>query len=201
MEFEKQDEKENLSKKNDQNEETGVAENEASESAQDASENTEASHHEELRRAMDELTEIKDRYLRTVAEMENMRKRHEKERSDLLKYGSEKIMLDILPVLDSFDQAVHGDAIQGNSDALLEGFKMVQKQLVDVLEKHGLVAFDSAGQTFDPNHHQAIQRIEAEVDEDVVRDEFQKGYRLNDRLLRPAMVSVAVPGGESNKDS
>jgi len=155
----------------------------------------------QLDQALEEAASYKDRYVRAVAEMENMRKRHEKERSDLLKYGSEKVMTELLPVLDSFENAIHSDQSQTSFASVMDGVKMVQKQLTDVLQKHGLEAFDSAGQVFDPNQHQAIQRIEADVAEDTVQDEYQKGYRLNDRLIRPAIVSVAVPGSDPDKDS
>ena len=149
----------------------------------------------ELDKYKEEAADFKDRYFRAIADTENLRKRHEKERSDLLKFGSEKILNDILPVLDSFEKALADSGqCEGENQAIYEGIKMVNRQLLDVLEKHGLQGFDSAGKEFDPNLHQAIQRIDdSSVEVETVKDEYQKGYLLNERLLRPAMVSVAVP--------
>ena len=138
-----------------------------------------------------EKNELHEKFLRTVADMENLRKRSEKEKSDLRKYGNEKLLEDILPVLDSFNSALQS----GDNDAksLMDGVGMVHKQLMTVLEKHGLKSFDSQGQAFDPNLHQAIQKVEEDVDAELVKEEFQRGYTLNERLLRPAIVSVSVP--------
>ncbi|SME89721.1 nucleotide exchange factor GrpE [Pseudobacteriovorax antillogorgiicola] len=140
-----------------------------------------------------ENKELQNKFLRTVADMENLRRRHDKEKSDLAKYGNEKLLEDLLPVLDSFEKALatgEGD----ESQSYVEGVKMVFKQLTDMAEKHGLTGFESQGEEFDPNLHQGIQRIEDEsVETERVKDVFQKGYMLNERLLRPAVVSVAVP--------
>lgn len=145
----------------------------------------------------EELLDSKDRYIRQAADMENMRRRQERERSDLLKYGTEKLLQDLLPVLDSLDKAL---VTQGaDSNPILEGIRMVQKQFAAVLENHGLKAIEAAGKPFDPNVHQAIQRVEHDVETDTVKDEYQKGYSLNGRLIRPAMVSVYVPKGPSNE--
>jgi molecular chaperone GrpE len=147
---------------------------------------------EKIRHLEDEVQEHKDRYLRTLAEMDNMRRRHERDRQDLLKFASEKLLQDLLPVLDSFEKATAaGGAEAGN--AIVEGIRMVHKQLTHVLETNGLKAVEAAGKTFDPNLHQAIQRIEADVAEETVKDEYQRGYTLNGRLIRPSMVSVLVP--------
>jgi len=147
---------------------------------------------EKIRHLEDEVQEHKDRYLRTLAEMDNMRRRHERDRQDLPKFASEKLLQDLLPVLDSFEKATAaGGAEAGN--AIVEGIRMVHKQLTHVLETNGLKAVEAAGKPFDPNLHQAIQRIEADVAEETVKDEYQRGYTLNGRLIRPTMVSVLVP--------
>ncbi len=147
---------------------------------------------EKIRHLEDEVQEHKDRYLRTLAEMDNMRRRHDRERQDLLKFASEKLLQDLLPVLDSFEKATSaGGAEAGN--AIVEGIRMVHKQLTHVLETNGLKAVEAAGKPFDPNLHQAIQRIEGDVDQEIVKDEYQRGYTLNGRLVRPSMVSVLVP--------
>jgi molecular chaperone GrpE len=147
---------------------------------------------EKIRHLEDEVQDAKDKYLRTLAEMDNMRRRHERDRQELLKFASEKLLQDLLPVLDSFEKANSaGGAEAGN--AIVEGIRMVHKQLTHVLETNGLRAVDAAGKPFDPNLHQAIQRIEGDVEQEIVKDEYQRGYTLNGRLIRPSMVSVLVP--------
>lgn len=146
-----------------------------------------------IQKLEEQLLEAKDRYLRQAADIENMRRRQEKDRADLLKFGTEKLLQDLLPVLDALDKAL--EAAEGQSTPISEGVKMVHKQFTSVLEQNGLKAIESKGQIFDPNLHQAIQRLEDDVAEDTVKDEYQKGYTLNGRLVRPAMVSVSVPRG------
>ncbi len=155
-----------------------------------------ANQEELLGKLNEELDEAKDKYLRAMAEMDNLRKRLARERSDLLKYGSESLLRDLLPVLDSFEKACdEANASRKKENAqYLEGMHLVQKQLSSVLERHGLSIVKAAEQEFDPNIHQAIQKIDSdEVDVEKVKQEFSRGYLYHDRLLRPAMVSVAVP--------
>lgn len=144
-----------------------------------------------FQRLEEQLLEAKDRYLRQAADMENMRRRQERDRAELLKFGTEKLLQDLLPVLDSLDKAIQ--AAEGQATPIVEGVRMMQKQFVTVLEQNGLKPIDSKGASFDPNLHQAIQRLEDDVAEDTVKEEYQKGYTLNGRLIRPAMVSVSVP--------
>jgi molecular chaperone GrpE len=158
---------------------------------------------DELRRQLElaqkEMLETKDRHLRAAAEMENFRRRMEREKADLLRYASENVMRDLMPVLDSFDKAI-GSAPQSDQNAanVIQGMQMVQKQLLDALAKHGLEPIKAPGEPFDPNFHQAIQKIEsADVSLETVQQEFAKGYLINGRLLRAAMVSVAVPVSSS----
>lgn len=155
---------------------------------------------EQIAKLTEELDASKDQYLRAIAEMDNLRKRLARERSDLLKYGAESLLNDMLPVLDSFDKACeNGDRTKsGEGSQYLQGMLLVQKQLTDVLERHGLKPVEAVGQNFDPNIHQAIQKIDSdEVDVEMVQQEYSRGYMYHDRLLRPAMVSVAVPQRKS----
>jgi molecular chaperone GrpE len=155
----------------------------------------------EIEKLSQELAEMKDRLLRNVAEMDNMRKRLEREKADFIKYSSESILKDMIPVLDSFDKALpasSGHAETTDSASFREGMTMVHKQFLAALAKHGLEPVEAIGKVFDPNFHQAIQRIESgDVTEEIVATEFMKGYALHGRLVRPTMVSVKVPGGSN----
>ena len=148
---------------------------------------------ESIKKLETENAELNTKYLRSVADMDNLRKRFVREKSDLQKYGNQKILEDLLPVLDSFEKAMEAQN-DANDTSYIEGIKMVLKQLTSVTEKHGLKSFESKGEPFDPNIHQAIQKIDDEtVEIERVQEEFQKGYMLNDRLLRAAIVSVSIP--------
>jgi molecular chaperone GrpE len=166
---------------------------------------------EEVEKLSQELAEMKDRLLRTVAEMDNMRKRLEREKADFIKFSTESILKDMIPILDSFDKAVptqsqQSEAQQAGAQSIEtkdissfhDGMVMVYKQLLAALAKHGLEPVEAVGKNFDPNFHQAIQRIESgDVTQEIVATEFMKGYALNGRLVRPAMVSVKVPEGSN----
>ena len=147
-----------------------------------------------------ENKELHEKYLRSVADMQNLVRRTTKEKSDLLKYGNEKMITDLLPVLDSFDKALTDNkAVDNKSDgssSLLEGMGLVYDQLKTALEKNGLQRIAAKGEKFDPNLHQGIQRVESEeADVETVLEEFAAGYTLNGRVVRAAMVSVSVPKG------
>lgn len=162
----------------------------------DAAEKT-AALGEEVLSLRTENSELKDRMLRTLADMENLKRRTEREKQENLKYSLERIMTDIVPVLDVFSSALEkttnpDDAAQNT--AIYSGMEMVHKQLLSTLSKHGLERHQSLGTNFDPNLHQAVQRVEDDtVSSEVVKQVYAEAYTLNGRLLRPAMVSVAVP--------
>lgn len=149
----------------------------------------------ELDKVVEESKTFQDKFLRQAAELENFRRRTEREKSDLLRFANEGLIKDLVPVLDSFNQAT--ESFAGNepeSSNILDGLAMVREQLLNVLRKHGLEVIVAEGSKFDPNLHQAIQRIEVDgAESEVVAQEFAKGYLLNGRLVRPAMVSVSVP--------
>lgn len=150
-------------------------------------------------RLREELKSAQDKYLRQVAELENYRRRSEREKSDLVRFGNEGLVKDLIPVLDSFSRAMSaGGGDEGNaaSEGLISGMEMVKQQLISALRRHGLEEVPAVGSKFDPNVHQAIQRIESDDCEgETVAQEFARGYLLNGRLVRPAMVSVTVPRG------
>lgn len=139
-----------------------------------------------------ENTELKNRYLRTLADFDNLRKRTEREKADFARYATSGVLKDIIPVLDNFDRALeHSEA----DDEFHRGVELIYKQLYDVLTKHGLRPIDEVGAHFDPNIHEAVVREEdASVPSHTVTAILQKGYFLHDRLLRPALVKVAVGG-------
>ena len=128
------------------------------------------------------------RYLRLMADFQNYRKRAEKEKRDLYSYANEKIMNDLLTVMDNFERALEHDA----GDGFKEGIEMIFKQLSDVLEKDGLAEIPALGEEFDPNVHNAVMTEETEdYESGKVSGVMQKGYTLNGKVIRPAMVKVA----------
>mgnify|MGYP001545447252 CR=1 FL=1 len=153
---------------------------------------------DEIRRLKEEVEDYKDKFLRCMADMDNLRRRTEKEKSDYLKFGLESFFKELLPVLDSFDKALEPANDSSDNASFRSGVENIHRQLVKSLEKSGLEPVKAAGEAFDPNVHQAIQKIDsAEVKDETVAEEYARGYLLNGRLLRPAMVSVFVPSSES----
>ena len=143
---------------------------------------------------VEENAQLKDRYLRTLADFENFRKRSEREKSDFFKYALAGLMRELLPVLDNFDRALDH---AGDGDDFHRGVLLIYKQLFDALTKHGLRPIEEANVPFDPKIHEAVVREEdPSVPSHTVVAVLQKGYFLHDRLLRPAMVKVAVGGAE-----
>jgi molecular chaperone GrpE len=138
--------------------------------------------------------EFRDRYLRALADFENFRRRSEREKADFYKYAVTGVMKELLPVLDNFDRALeHVD----EGDEIHKGVLLIYKQLAGVLQRNGLRTIDEANVPFDPNIHEAVVREEDDsVPSHTVVTVMQKGYFLNDRLLRPALVKVAVGGPE-----
>jgi molecular chaperone GrpE len=140
-----------------------------------------------------EAAENWNKFVRERADLENYRKRVQKEKDELLKYGNERLVLEILPVLDNFERAMLHSEIESTS-ALIEGIKMTHSLLVSSLKKFGVTPVEaSKGTPFDPAFHQAMCQVEtAEYEPNSIVEEFQKGYLIHERLLRPAMVSVAT---------
>ncbi len=139
-----------------------------------------------------EMATLQDRLMRLAAEMENTRKRLEREKSEGICFANESLMRDLLPVLDNLERALEHADNESSSGGLLEGVHMTRKVFLSVLNKYGCKPFDSEGETFDPNFHEAMMQEETlDHPDNTVIKEFQKGYTLNDRLLRPAMVIVA----------
>ncbi|MBN2397259.1 MAG: nucleotide exchange factor GrpE [Deltaproteobacteria bacterium] len=144
---------------------------------------------EEAERA---AAENHDRYLRAAAELENYKKRAARDRQDFVKYANENLIRDILPTVDSMERALEHASESGDLQAFVDGLKMIRDTLLSVLGKHGATKIDAIGKEFDPNFHEAIMQVEGNRGQDnTVAEEFETGYLLNGRLLRPAKVSIA----------
>ena len=144
----------------------------------------------------EEIKTLKEEKIRVLAEMENLRKRFEREKIDSIKYGSVNFARDVLSPGDNLERAlsvINEEEEQSKSiKNLIEGLLMVKKELSTALEKNGITKIDSLDKKFDPNLHQAMMEIENDdLDEGVVVQEIQTGYMMHDRLLRPAMVAVS----------
>ena len=151
---------------------------------------------QELEKSKAEAKEFQDKYLRLYADTENFKKRMARETLEREKYYNEGIIKELLPVMDNLERAISHET--PGCEGLMEGVKMVRKQLGDALAKFGVAQVESVGLPFDPNKQQAIMQVETEEHEPgTVVEEFQKGYFLNDRILRPAMVTVAKKPSES----
>lgn len=146
----------------------------------------------------DDLRKLNDRYLRTLADFDNYRKRTERDKEDFRRYALTNILRDLLPILDNFDRALdHAE----EGDEFHKGVLLIYKQLWDVLQKAGLTPINETGVHFNPNLHEAVMREDdSSVPSQTVTAVLQKGYFLHDRLLRPALVKVAVGGPEQHDD-
>jgi len=139
-----------------------------------------------------EAEEYRDRYLRGAAEFDNARKRAVREREEYTRYANESLLRELLPVLDNFERALQSARNESTAAAVTAGVELIQRELLRVLEKFGVTSFSSVGQPFDPERHEAIARVPAQGQpEGTVVDETARGYLLNGRVLRPAMVTVA----------
>ena len=157
----------------------------------------------EEERLQEEVRTLKEDKIRVLAEMENLRKRFDREKIDSIKYGSVNFARDILSPGDNLERAL--SAINQEEDHpqsiknLIEGLKMVQKEFSSALEKNGISKINSMNEKFDPNLHQAMMEVERDdLDEGIVVQEIQIGYMMHDRLLRPAMVGVSKKPKQNN---
>jgi molecular chaperone GrpE len=150
---------------------------------------------EERDKLLNEKSELYDRLLRTQAEFDNARRRSERERSEFVQYAGMEIVREILPVVDDFQRALQSGAslAEGPAKEYIKGIELIYQRLLDRLTKVGLEPIETAGQLFDPNLHQAVDRAEnTDVPDQTILGEFQRGYMFKGRLLRPSMVKVAV---------
>ncbi|MBS0615768.1 MAG: nucleotide exchange factor GrpE [Verrucomicrobia bacterium] len=155
---------------------------------------------EETNNTVEEIIDYKDKYLRQLAELENARKRMQKEKQEAVRYAMDNLLADFIAPLDSFEGALK--CADGMSDEVKNwamGFQMILTQFQDVLKGEGVEAFVSIGKLFDPHMHEAVEMEEREdVPEGTILQEYVKGYRCGERIIRPARVKVAKLKGESH---
>ena len=143
-----------------------------------------------------------DQMLRTIAEFDNSRKRTEREKEESLKYALESFVKELIPTIDSIERAIQSTKESQDVDALAEGVEMIYKGLLSTLEKHGVTPIEAVNEPFDPMQHEAVMHVESEnVPENNVIEEWQKGYMLHNRVIRPSMVSVSKGKSEQVPES
>jgi molecular chaperone GrpE len=141
----------------------------------------------------DKLTELNDKYLRLAAELDNYKRLAQRDQRDQIRFGNEQLLKELLPVVDNLERAIKSAREGGGSDVLIQGVDLTLKQLTGALTRFHVVPVETVGRPFDPSTHQAITSVTSEtVPKQHVVDEFQRGYLLHDRILRPAMVSVSA---------
>jgi molecular chaperone GrpE len=139
-----------------------------------------------------EVTKFKDAALRARAELDNYRKRMVREKEETIRYANSSLLEDLLPILDNFDLGLEAGRKSPEAAGIVQGFEMVKKQLEDFLRNQGVEIVDAEGREFDPNLHDAVgQEVSADVPEGVVLRQLRRGFKLRDRLLRPASVVVS----------
>lgn len=148
-------------------------------------------HQEELARAQAQVAELNTRVLRAQADFENYRRRVQKEKEDLSLYANQKLLVGLLPVLDNLERALATPATEGD-EKFRQGVEMTARSFRETLAREGVTPIEAAGQPFDPHLHEAVMTVvSAEHSAGTVVSEFQKGYRLGERVIRPSMVQVS----------
>lgn len=151
---------------------------------------------ERIQQLEDTLAEREAQLKRMAADFDNARKRMASEREDLVKFAAERIILNLLPVIDNFDRGLQAARATQEAAGVVQGMELIYRQLQEVLTKSGVAAIEAVGQPFDPNLHEAVQRVPADethADHTIVM-ELQRGYLLNGKVIRPSLVTVAVAG-------
>ena len=163
---------------------------------------TAASIEEEFAKLKAEYQEQYDQMLRKIAEFDNAKKRAERRAEESSKYAVEGVIKDVIPIIDSVERAVESTNESKDFDALSDGIQLIHKQLLDSLQRRNVNPIEAMGENFDPNRHEAIMHVESEeVPENAVIEEYQRGYTLHDRVVRPSMVSVSKGKPEKVNES
>jgi molecular chaperone GrpE len=157
---------------------------------------------EQLANKDKEIAELKDRYLRALADTDNIRKRMRQQSEDAIRLQRENLLRDLLPITDNLERAVEAARGGGNGKPIVEGVEMVLRSLLDFLRNNGVSPRESVGRPFDPQFHEAVDHVESgEHPPNTVISEFHRGYQVGERVLRPARVAVAkAPSGASPSD-
>lgn len=143
-----------------------------------------------------DLKATQDRYLRLAAEFENYKKRAQKDQDEYRRYSNERLLKELLPVLDDLQRALQHGRTSGKQESVLQGVELTSKKYLDILSRFGVKPIPSVGLPFDPAVHQAVAKVEAKGREpNTIVEEYEKGYYLHDRVLRPATVTVAESEG------
>lgn len=149
---------------------------------------------QEIQALQAQLAEMKDKYLRALAEMDNMKKRLQRERENIVKYGVESLLRDFLRIFDAIEKSIHmAEELHPEDSRFIEGNRMVEKLFLEILKQHNVEPIEAKGMPFDPNYHEAMLHVEREdiLIPGLVVDELEKGFMLHDRVLRPARVTVS----------
>ena len=143
--------------------------------------------------SLEEIKALQDKYLRLAAEFDNYKRLSLREQRDSARFANEGLLKELLPILDNLERAVRSSKEKQRRDGLIQGVELTLKQFMETLAKFGVRPIASVGQAFDPSRHEAVARVESNtVPAGSVVDEFQRGYYLHDRILRPAMVTVSA---------
>lgn len=146
----------------------------------------------ELKTLRKQLEEEKDRCLRLNAEFENQRKRLQKEKEEFVKYANEKLIIELIDIMESLERGLENAKGSNNKDKLIQGLELIYKQLKNILEKNGLVPIKALGEKFDPYKHEAMMQTPSQDDEeDMILEEFARGYMLNNMVIRYSKVRVS----------
>jgi molecular chaperone GrpE len=149
-----------------------------------------------------ESEERHDQMLRTIAEFDNSRKRAEREKEESLKYALESFVKELIPTIDSIERAIQSTKESQDLDTLVEGVEMIHQGFLSAFEKRGVTPIEAVNELFDPMQHEAVMHVESEdVPENRVIEEWQKGYMLHNRVIRPSMVSVSKGKSEQVAES
>ena len=149
--------------------------------------------YERLKEASSQLDEYRDRFLRQQAEFDNFRKRLEKEKGQFLKYANEGIILELLTVLDDLERLISlAEKHKQDFKSFLKGVEIILAHLYELLKKYGIKLIDTKNKQFDPIYHEALMRVESDIGDNKIIEEFQKGYCLDSRVIRTAKVKVAT---------
>ncbi len=151
---------------------------------------------------MQEAQQAQDRYLRAVADFENTKKRLQREKDEFSRYAVEGLIRELLPIIDSLDQALVAVDKQSDSQAVIKGVHLIYRQLLGVFAKEGVSRIPTVGERFDPNLHEAVQQVPTDdpAADNTVVEEVHVGYRMHGKVIRPAMVKVAKVKSQKSED-